>query len=166
MLDSIIRYSLNHRWIVLATTGFIVLYGLVVLRQLPVDVFPDLNKPTVSVITDAQGMAPEEVEVVVTRPIEMVLNGMPGVVKIFSSSTTGLSVVRLQFDWGTDLRFARLAVSERLQLAKNRMPENITPLLSPTSSIMGEIQMVGVTSKEDKTTPTELRTIADCVSIP
>lgn len=161
MLDSIIRYSLKHRGLVLTLTGFTVIYGLMVLIQLPVDVLPDLNKPTVTVISEAQGMAPEEVEIVVTRPIETVLNGMPGVTRLFSSSTTGLSVVRIQFEWGTDLRFARLSVSERIQLTKSRMPEHITPHLSPTSSIMGEIQMVGITSKEGKTTPTELRTLAD-----
>lgn len=161
MLDSIIKFSLRHRMLVLASTAFIVVYGWVVLQKLPVDVFPDLNRPTVNIISDVRGMAPEEVEIVVTRPIETVLNGMPGITKLFSSSATGLSVVRAEFEWGTELKFARLAVSERLQLAKNRLPEGVSPFLSPSSSIMGEIQMIGLSSKEGKASPAELRTLSD-----
>jgi CzcA family heavy metal efflux pump len=161
MLDAIIRYSLRHRMLVLATTALVVVYGGIALQKLPVDVFPDLNRPTVNILADVEGMAPEEVEVVVTRPIEAVLNGTQGVTKIYSSSVTGIAVVRVEFDWGTDLRFARLAVSERLQLARDRMPEGVEPFLSPTSSVMGEIQMIGVVSKTGKTTPGELRTLAD-----
>ncbi len=161
MLDAIIRYSLRHRMLILTLTAFTVVYGGIVLQKLPVDVFPDMNRPTVNILTAVEGMAPEEVEVVVTRPIEAVLNGTPGVTKIYSSSVTGLSVVRAEFDWGTDLRFARLAVSERLQLARERLPKNVEPILSPTSSIMGEIQMIGISSKAGATSPGELRTIAD-----
>ncbi|MDZ4677166.1 MAG: efflux RND transporter permease subunit [Oligoflexia bacterium] len=160
MLDGVIRFSLRHRMLVLAITAFVLVYGWLVLQKLPVDVFPDLNRPTVNVITDAHGMAPEEVEVVITKPIEAVLNGTSGVTKIYSSSTTGISVVRVEFDWGTDLRFARLAVSERLQLARERMPKGVSPFLSPTSSIMGEIQMIGLTAK-DQTKLSELRALAD-----
>ncbi len=161
MLDSIIRFSLRHRLLVVATTALILVYGWLVLQRLPVDVFPDLNRPTVNVITDIHGMAPEEVEIVVTRPIETVLNGMPGVTRIYSSSTTGLSVVRAEFDWGTELKFARLAVSERLQLARERLPKEAAPFLSPTSSIMGEIQMIGLTVEGGKTDLGELRALAD-----
>ncbi len=161
MLDSIIRFSLRHRTLVIAGTACIVVYGWILLRNLPVDVFPDLNRPTVNIITDVRGMAPEEVETVVTRPIETVLNGMPGITHIYSSSATGLSVIRAEFEWGTELKFAKLAVSERLQLAKNRLPQGVSPFLSPTSSIMGEIQMIGVLSKEGKTSQAELRTLSD-----
>lgn len=161
MFDSIIKFSLRHRMLVLSITAFVMVYGWVVLQRLPVDVFPDLNRPTVNVITDAHGMAPEEVEIVVSRPIETVLNGMSGVTKIYSTSTTGISVVRVEFDWGTDLKFARLAVSERLQLAKDRMPKDVIPFLSPTSSIMGEIQMVGMTTIGTETDLGELRALAD-----
>ncbi len=161
MLNSIISYSLRHRLLIVAITVFTVIYGLLVLKKLPVDVFPDLNRPTVHILTPVEGMAPEEVEVVVTKPVESVLNGTPGVTKIYSSSVTGLSVVRVEFDWGTDLRFARLAVTERVQLAKARMPEGVEPFLSPTSSIMGEIQMIGVSSPEGKNTAGEIRTLAD-----
>jgi CzcA family heavy metal efflux pump len=161
MLDAIIRFSLRHRLLVVASTALILVYGWVVLQRLPVDVFPDLNRPTVNVITDIHGMAPEEVEVVVTRPIETVLNGMPGVTRIYSSSTTGLSVIRAEFDWGTDLRFARLAVSERLQLTRERLPKEAAPILSPTSSIMGEIQMIGLSAQGGDTDLGELRALAD-----
>lgn len=145
----------------LVCTLFLIIYGLFSLRELPVDVFPDLNKPTVNIITETPGMAPEEVEVVVTRQIETVLNGMPNVSRIYSSSATGISVVRVQFDWGTDLRFARLAVMERLPLAEGRIPPGITPFLSPTSSIMGEIMMIGLSSETGETTPGKLRSLTD-----
>lgn len=161
MLDAIIRYALKNRMLVVAISAFLIVYGWVALKSLPIDVFPDLNRPMVNILTKADGMAPEEVEVVVTRQIESVLNGAEGVTHIYSSSATGLSVVRVEFEWGTDLKFARLAVSERLQLARDRMPKDVQPFLSPTSSIMGEIQMIGLSSKNGKTDLTELRTIAD-----
>lgn len=161
MLDALIRYSLRHRMLILALTAFVVVYGGIALKKLPVDVFPDLNRPTVNILTAVEGMAPEEIETVVTRPIEAVLNGTPGVTKIYSSSVTGLAVVRAEFDWGTDLRFARLAISERLSLARDRMPEGVEPVLSPTSSIMGEILMIGLTSKTGATSAGDLRTAAD-----
>ncbi len=159
MFDSVIKFSLRHRFLVLAITSLVVVYGWVALKALPIDVLPDLNRPTVNIIALAEGMAPEEVELVVTRPIETVLNGTSGVTRIFSSSTTGLAVVRVEFDWNADLKMARLAVSERLQLARDRLPEKVVPFLSPTSSIMGEIQMIGLTS--DILNLTELRTVAD-----
>lgn len=161
MFDTIIRYSLRNRTLVLALTAFCVVYGWMAFTRLPIDVLPDLNRPTVNILTDAHGMAPEEVELVVSRPLETALNGTAGVTRIFSTSTTGLSVVRVEFDWRTDLKDARLAVSERLQLAKSRLPENVTPFISPTSSIMGEIQMLGIVSREGKTSLAELRTFAD-----
>lgn len=161
MLDAIIRFSLNHRMLVLLLCVASIVFGLFSLQRIPVDVFPDLNRPMVNIITSAEGMAPEEIEVVVTKPIETVMNGAPGVTHIFSSSATGVSVVRVEFEWGTDLRFARLAVSERLQVAKSRMPQEINPVLSPTSSIMGEIQMIGIYSEDGKTSLGDLRTLAD-----
>lgn len=161
MFDAIIRFSLRHRLLIVCGTAFLVVYGGIALSRLPVDVFPDLNRPTVHVLTEVEGMAPEEVETVVTRPLEMTLNGMAGVTRLYSSSATGISVIRAEFDWGTDLRFARLAVSERLQLARARMPVGVQPWLSPTSSILGEIQMIGVSSRTGKTSPVDLRTWAD-----
>ncbi len=160
MVDAVIRFSLRHRRVVLALTAFLIVYGGLALRQLPIDVFPDLSRPTVNVITDAQGMAPEEVELMITRPLENAINGTTGVTRLYSSSASGLSVIRIQFEWGTDLRFARLAVAERLPLAKAQMPPEARPFLSPTSSIMGEIQMIGLTSG-GKTSGAELRALAD-----
>lgn len=161
MFDSIIRFSLNNRLLVLALTAFTLVYGQLALQRLPVDVLPDLNRPTVNVLTDAHGMAPEEVELVISRPLETAFNGTSGVTRIFSTSTTGLSVVRVEFEWNTNLKDARLAIGERLQLAKGRLPQGITPFISPTSSIMGEIQMIGIVSRDGKATNSDLRTFAD-----
>ncbi|MDZ4786302.1 MAG: efflux RND transporter permease subunit [bacterium] len=161
MFDSILKFSLQNRLFVIAFTAFVMVYGWLALMQLPIDVLPDLNRPTVNVITESEGMAPEEVELIVGRPIEGAINGTAGVTRIFSTATTGLSLVRIEFDWGIDLKDARVAVAERLQLARSRLPKEVEPHISPTSSIMGEIQMIGVTSKEGKTTPAELRTLSD-----
>ncbi len=161
MLNSIIRFSLRSRGLVLAAMALVAVYGFLALKKLPVDVFPDLNRPTVHVLTEGHGMAPEEIELLISRPIETALNGASGITKIYSTSATGLSVVRAEFEWGTDLRFARLAVSERLQQARERLPENITPILTPTSSIMGEIHLMGLTSENTEVDNSELRALAD-----
>lgn len=161
MFDSIIRLSLKNRVFVLAFAMLIMAYGALILQKLPVDVLPDLNKPTVNILTEAPGMAPEEVEVMVSRPLEIAVNGTAGVSRIYSTSTTGLSVVRIEFDWNTDLKDARLLVNERLPLAQQYLPDHIKPVISPTSSIMGEIQMIGITSRSGNTSPAELRTFAD-----
>lgn len=161
MFDSIIRFSLRHRLFVLALTAFVVVYGAWALRQLPIDVLPDLNRPTVNVLTEARGMAPEEVELLISRPLETAINGTSGVTRIFSTSTTGLSVIRVEFAWNVSLKDARFAVNERLQLASARIPKDVTPMISPTSSIMGEIQMIGLAARDGKASATDLRTFAD-----
>jgi len=161
MFDGIIRFSLKNRLLIVAITAFVVVYGLFALRQLPVDVFPDLNRPTVTVLTDGHGMAPEEVELVISRPLETALNGTAEATRIYSTSTTGLSLVRIEFAWNTDLRLARMAVSERLQLAKSRLPEGVDPIILPTSSILGEIQMIGMDSPDGSVPVSELRSLAD-----
>lgn len=160
MLDRIIRFSLDNRYLVLFLSFLILAAGMISLFKTEVDIFPDLNAPTVVVMTEASGMAPEEVEKLVTFPVETALNGISGVRRVRSSSSTGFSVVWVEFDWKTDLKDARQLVSERLPGISSELPPDVgNPTIGPSSSILGEILIIGLTS--DKETSGELRSMAD-----
>ena len=160
MFDAIIRYSLRRPWIVLLMALLAVAAGVDSIRNMPVDVLPELTAPTVTVVTEAHGLSPEEVEQTVTIPLEQALNGAAGLRRIRSSSAIGRSLIWVEFEWDVDPLVARQVVSERLRVAHGAREEHPEPVLAPASSIMGEIMFVGLQPGEGMSAR-ELRTIAD-----
>jgi CzcA family heavy metal efflux pump len=175
MLNAIIRFALRQRLLTIAAAVFLLAYGSWQALQMDIDVFPDLNRPRVVIMTEAPGLAPEEVETLVTFPLETAMNGASGVQAVRSSSGIGISVVYVEFDWGTDIYTDRQVVTERLQLVQDRMPPGVKPTLAPISSIMGQILMLAMWKESPEPTNSsesadrstqesmKLRTIADWV---
>ena len=163
MLNAVIRHALTHRLLTVAVAIVLVGYGTWQTRHSRIDVFPDLNRPRVVVMTEAPGMAPEEVEALITFPIETSLNGANGVQAVRSSSGVGMSVVYVEFDWGTNIYDDRQIVNERLQLVLDRLPPGIQPQLAPISSIMGQVLMLAMWQDTAEGDPLETRTLADWV---
>ncbi len=166
MFNFIIHTSLKQRLIVLSISLLLIIYGTLTVRKMPVDVFPDLNKPTVTLLTEAGGMAPEEVEQLVTFPVESAMNGMPGVTRVRSVSGIGLSVVYVEFEWGSDIYRNRQQIAERLNLVREQLPQGIVPQMGPISSIMGEILLIAIPADPNKVNPMQVREYADWVMRP
>ena len=161
MLNTIIRTALRNRLMILVGAIAVMVAGAMIATRLPIDVLPSLTRPRVVLITECHGLAPEEVEQLVTFPLEVAVNGANGVIAVRSASDIGLSVINVEFDWGTDVYTARQIVQERIAMAQERMPEGVFPQLGSLSSLLGQIVLVGVWSEDGTTSPLELRTLAD-----
>ncbi len=166
MLNKLIRHALNNRAIVLGLSVLLLVLGFQAVRELPVEVLPDLTKPSVIILTEAPGLAPEEVEANVTLPIERALMGVTGLTRLRSNSDVSLSLVYAEFGWGTDIYRARQFVQERLQGVRGTLPEGVEPFLTPVASLMGEILLVGLRSTNEMIPPREVRSLADWVVRP
>ena len=166
MLNILIKFSLTKRLLTLGISAVLIFLGLSSFYSLPVDVFPDLSKPTVTIVTEAHGKAPEEVETLITIPIESQLNGLPRLSSIRSTSGVGLSIIYVQFEWGTDIYLSRQLINEKLILAKDQLPEDIQPAMGPISSLMGQIQQIAIYPESNQIDPMYIRTIAEWVVRP
>src|SRR5215212_12126710 len=159
-MKRLIQWSIEHHWMVLAFSVLLLLGGLWTARSMPVDVFPDLTAPTVTILTEGRGMAPDEMEALVTFPLESAINGASGVRRVRSATALGVAVVWVEFEWGTDIFLARQVVAEKLALVGSTLPPQVErPVLAPISSIMGEILFFAISSEKDD--PLTLRTLAD-----
>src|SRR6187401_1921357 len=159
-MKRIVQWSIDHHWIVIGLSALLFVAGAWTARQMPIDVFPDLTAPTVTILTEGHGMAPEEMESLVTFPLESAINGASGVRRVRSATAVGIAVVWVEFDWGADIFMARQLVSEKLALVSGTLPPQVErPVLAPVSSIMGEILFFAISSEHDD--PLTLRTIAD-----
>ncbi len=161
MLDKIIRFSLGNRFLIVAVAILLVVAGTYRATRLPIDVLPDLNRPRVTVMTECPGLAAEEVETLVTLPLETALVGTTNIEALRSSSVVGLSTIVVEFDWSADLYRARQIVFERLQEGAEELPDGITPRITPVASVMGQILVLAVYSERGETSPMDLRTVAD-----
>ena len=160
MFNRIIHWSVHNPYVVTAGSLFLLVIGLLVASEMPIDVFPEITPPRVAVVTEAHGMAPEEVEPLVSLPIESALNGAPNVVRVESSSAPGVSVVTVDFALGTNIYFARQIVAEKLQLAMARFPPGVgPPVMGPISSLLGEVIEFSLSS--DTMDQLELRAFMD-----
>ena len=161
MLNKLIRWALASRAVIIGAALLIMALGVQTVQELPVEVLPDLTKPTVILLTESPGLAPEEVETRVTQPIESALMGVSGLTRLRSNSDVALSLVFAEFAWGTDIYKARTAVQERMQSVRESLPQGVQPFMTPVASLMGEILLVGLHSKDGKIPPREVRSIAD-----
>ena len=166
MFKWLLESSLANRLLVLIAAVVLMVYGAFTLTHTPVDVFPDLNKPTVTIMTEAGGMAAEEVEQLITFPLETTMNGLPGVESVRSTSSAGLSFLYVTFDWSVDIYRARQLVAERLSAMEEGLPEGLVPRMGPISSIMGEIMQIAIPVDESKISPMAVREYADWVLRP
>lgn len=166
MFSWIVNQSLKNRLFIVAIAAILLIYGGLTASKMPVDVFPDLNKPTVTIMTEAGGMAPEEVEQLVSFPLETALNGMPGVTRVRSVSGVGLSIVYAEFEWGSDIYRNRQLIAERLAEVKEQLPEGVSPAMGPISSVMGEIMLIAFPADPDKASPMAVREYVDFVLRP
>src|SRR6266516_4598233 len=161
-MKRLIQWSIDHHWMVLAMSLLLLGAGFWIARDMPVDVFQDLTAPTVTILTEGHGMAPDEMETLVTFPIESAMNGASAVRRVRSATAIGIAVVWVEFDWGTDIFMARQIVAEKMVLVSGSLPPQVErPILAPISSIMGEILFFAISSDADD--PLTLRTVADTV---
>lgn len=161
MLNHLIRFSLSHRPLILVLVVVVLVLGLKKTTELPVEVLPDLTKPTVTILTESAGFAPEEVETLVTIPLENALMGVTGVTRLRAVNDVGLSLIFVEFEWGTDIYQARQFVQERLTGAAEELPEGVSPYMTPVASLMGNILLIGLADTTGERSPRDLRTLAD-----